>query len=320
MSLKNFVIKELKAEEIIFSEGDPAGDMYIILSGVIRILKQEGHTLRHLTNLDKGAIFGEMSVLDNEPRSATAIANSDTKVVCITQDNLQTTLDRLPGWANSLVRVITQRLRNATTNRYHQTLRNAFPSLLYILTCKRMEWTVEHVQYSTHYLAGLNHDDIRKLLEALAKIGIIQIDSDENILVHDTHVVELYYEYLYKKSKGEKVREENIHIQELNTIHFLDSLKNKIGDMIQDKIQIQLSHLNHEIDNDDNTNRVTISQSIDKLYTTGWLQTHTNTTKTRFSSHKQTKISWEIGDFERVIKFHKWVHIFAQDVIDLCEM
>jgi CRP-like cAMP-binding protein len=71
--------------DIIFKEGDPGNEMFMVLHGVIEIWKSEGSELRgsRLTRLKDGDIFGEMALFDKEPRSATALAEitKETRVL-----------------------------------------------------------------------------------------------------------------------------------------------------------------------------------------------------------------------------------------------
>ncbi len=66
--------------ETIFSQGDPAADMYLIRSGSVRIVREtdEGHF--DLARLEEGEFFGEMALFAPGPRSATAIAEGPVEV------------------------------------------------------------------------------------------------------------------------------------------------------------------------------------------------------------------------------------------------
>jgi len=77
-------LKEFKAGRTIFSEGDSGGEMYIIIQGAVEIRKSTTvSTTKTLIVLQKGDIFGEMSIIENKPRSATAITTIPTKLLCM---------------------------------------------------------------------------------------------------------------------------------------------------------------------------------------------------------------------------------------------
>jgi CRP/FNR family cyclic AMP-dependent transcriptional regulator len=70
-----------KAGDIIFREGDNALDLFVIKSGQVRI--QIGN--RTVAELAPDTIFGEMALIDDEPRSATAIAATDVELVPVSE-------------------------------------------------------------------------------------------------------------------------------------------------------------------------------------------------------------------------------------------
>ena len=106
-------VKSFKAGRNIFQEGDPGDGLYLILEGKVQItclLGQDQRTV--LSQLDAGDFFGEMAVLDNQPRSATATAETDTKVYFILRDDLLKVLERSPSLAANLVREFSLRMRD----------------------------------------------------------------------------------------------------------------------------------------------------------------------------------------------------------------
>src|ERR1700691_3917480 len=65
----------------IFREGDPGNGLYIIKSGSVQIAHMAGGEIRHIfSQLGPGEIFGEMAVVEDQPRSATAVALTDTQL------------------------------------------------------------------------------------------------------------------------------------------------------------------------------------------------------------------------------------------------
>lgn len=87
--LKVCQVKKFSKEEEIFKEGAVARDMYLVMSGRIKIVKGPSRAKSYLINvLKRGDIFGEMGIIDGAPRSASAIAESDTQVLAIHQVSL----------------------------------------------------------------------------------------------------------------------------------------------------------------------------------------------------------------------------------------
>jgi CRP/FNR family transcriptional regulator, cyclic AMP receptor protein len=101
--------KFVKAGGIIFREGDAASELFVIKSGQVRI--QLGN--RTLTELGPDSIFGEMALIDNEPRSATAIAITDVEIVPIGERQFLFLVSQTPYFALKVMRVLAQRLRKS---------------------------------------------------------------------------------------------------------------------------------------------------------------------------------------------------------------
>ena len=96
-----------KAGNTIFREGDEANELFVIKSGKVRI--QIGN--RTLTELEPDSIFGEMALIDNEPRSATAIAVTDVELVPVGEKQFLFLVSQTPYFALKVMRVLVQRLR-----------------------------------------------------------------------------------------------------------------------------------------------------------------------------------------------------------------
>ncbi|MCH7551560.1 MAG: cyclic nucleotide-binding domain-containing protein, partial [Proteobacteria bacterium] len=87
--------QEIKAGELIFEEGEFGEVAYLVVSGEIEIFRSSGNRERVLATVGRGEIIGEMSLIDNRPRVASARALSDTQVSLISRQSLQQRLDRL---------------------------------------------------------------------------------------------------------------------------------------------------------------------------------------------------------------------------------
>jgi CRP/FNR family transcriptional regulator, cyclic AMP receptor protein len=99
--------QSLKAGSVIFREGDEANELFVIKSGQVRI--QIGN--RTVTELGQDSIFGEMALIDSEPRSATAIAATDVELVPISEKQFLFLVSQTPHFALKVMRVLAQRLR-----------------------------------------------------------------------------------------------------------------------------------------------------------------------------------------------------------------
>jgi len=70
-----------KNNEYIFREGDPGNAMYIIKKGTVKIYKETKRRKKLIAMLSDGEFFGEMTLIDSSPRSASVISGGDTELV-----------------------------------------------------------------------------------------------------------------------------------------------------------------------------------------------------------------------------------------------
>jgi CRP-like cAMP-binding protein len=103
----NIETKLIKAGGVVFREGDEAHELFVIKSGQVRI--QLGN--RTLAELSANDVFGEMALIDSEPRSATALAVTDVELVAVSEKQFLFLVGQTPYFALKVMRVLAQRLR-----------------------------------------------------------------------------------------------------------------------------------------------------------------------------------------------------------------
>jgi CRP-like cAMP-binding protein len=99
------------AGTVLFREGDPGGEMFLIVAGAVRVTKQAGGTERTLAVLGPGEFFGEMAILTGEDRSATATIEEDTRLVPIDAAMLEQLVARSPEISVRLLKRLAFRLK-----------------------------------------------------------------------------------------------------------------------------------------------------------------------------------------------------------------
>ncbi len=102
--------------EVICKEGEKGEAMYVIQSGKVKITKQSqsGETL--LATLESGNMFGEMALFDKLPRSASATALGEARVLSIDKKKLFTTISRDPTLVFKILETMSQRIRRLNEN------------------------------------------------------------------------------------------------------------------------------------------------------------------------------------------------------------
>lgn len=105
--------KVFKPGEIIFCEFEPGDDFYLILSGHVRITKVVADKEKTLDIFQAGDIFGEMAILEQQPRSATAVAQDEVKALVFNRQNFELLLKSNPEIAIKLLKTFARRIYEA---------------------------------------------------------------------------------------------------------------------------------------------------------------------------------------------------------------
>ncbi|MHC4307913.1 MAG: Crp/Fnr family transcriptional regulator [Planctomycetota bacterium] len=105
--------KDYKDGDTIFEENTIGKEMYIILTGNAKVIKKKDGAETTLATLEEGDFFGEMSLFDNSPRSATVKALGDVKLLEINQKNFLKKISRDPSLAFRMLEKMSQRIRNS---------------------------------------------------------------------------------------------------------------------------------------------------------------------------------------------------------------
>jgi CRP/FNR family cyclic AMP-dependent transcriptional regulator len=101
--------------EVVFLRDDPGDSLYIVKAGAIRIglTSSEGKEMT-LAVRGSGDFFGELALLDGEPRSANAVAQEPSELLVLQRDDFLALVDDRPSVAVALLKVLSQRLRQSS--------------------------------------------------------------------------------------------------------------------------------------------------------------------------------------------------------------
>jgi len=107
-------LKTYGSGAVIFAEGTRGDVMFVILDGIVEIFKTaHGGSSKVLSTLGKGEFFGEMALIDESPRSASAIAKTDAKLLAMNENMLDAYIRTNPDFAAKMIRNLAKRLRGA---------------------------------------------------------------------------------------------------------------------------------------------------------------------------------------------------------------
>ncbi len=104
--------RELKAGEIVFKAGDEGHEFFVVRQGSVAI--KIGN--RQVDTIGPSQVFGEMAIVDGAPRSATAMAETDSVIVPLTEKQFLILIAEAPYFALEVMRVLARRLRTANAS------------------------------------------------------------------------------------------------------------------------------------------------------------------------------------------------------------
>jgi len=104
---------------VVFAEGAREGSLFLLIKGKIDITKESAAKNRAtLASVSTGKCFGEMALIDGEPRSATAVAAEDSELLVLSRENFERLTEEAPRLAVALLlriaSLISQRLRQTS--------------------------------------------------------------------------------------------------------------------------------------------------------------------------------------------------------------
>lgn len=111
--MRQGTVKKFDRDEFIFSEGDKGSEMFIVLSGEVDIyVRSSDSSLLKVSTLKPGNFFGEMSLLEDLPRSASAVAATDLVLIAIDKNNLLDFIKEQPDMTFKILKGLSSRIRN----------------------------------------------------------------------------------------------------------------------------------------------------------------------------------------------------------------
>lgn len=120
------VLARHRAQATIFQHGDPGTSMMAVVSGKVKICNYSPDGKEMVLNIiDRGGLFGEIAVLDGQPRSGDAVAIEDTELLVLERTRLMPFLTANPEIPTRLIAVLCQRLRQTSEALEDALLRDA---------------------------------------------------------------------------------------------------------------------------------------------------------------------------------------------------
>jgi CRP/FNR family cyclic AMP-dependent transcriptional regulator len=193
---------------VLFHEGESGREMFVIQSGKIKISKRVREEEQTLATLGPGEFFGEMAILNNKPRSATATVLEESKVLVIDPKTFESMIKNNTEIAVRMIKKLAGRLQEADDQIESLMIKDANSRVVHTLTrmAESTGKTVEggiKVSINMEGLAtksGLELAQVQEVLSKIEKANIIQTAPD-GIVISNVDKLRKYLEYLTMKEQ-----------------------------------------------------------------------------------------------------------------------
>ena len=128
MSQEKVYVKRLKKGDVVFYEGDQERLLYRVVSGEVATFSSYGGTReKEISRIRADECFGEMAILENQPRSTTAVAMADCVLMVYPESAMEYFIANNPKFSLSIMRSLSAKLRSTTEEmvRMHRLLLRA---------------------------------------------------------------------------------------------------------------------------------------------------------------------------------------------------
>lgn len=182
---------EYSPNEIIFCEYEPGNEFYFIQSGRVKIVKIINNRERTMDVMGDGDVFGEMAILEEQPRSATAIAMEHVRLLKFHRDNFDALLQGNPQLAYKLLVIFSKRIYDAKRRLMILLLEEPALKVMDVLNMLaeqdprldlQNEITLQVTPREIASWAGLTETDAQKELTHLSRLDKVELYGDRIVV------------------------------------------------------------------------------------------------------------------------------------------
>jgi CRP-like cAMP-binding protein len=196
--------REFPRGTVLFREGEPGREMYVIQSGKVDISKTMGQVEKLLVTLGQGEFFGEMSILNNKPRSATATCSEDAKILVIDPKTFEAMVRGNTEIALRMIKKLSQRLQEADHQIENLLLRDAASRVVHFLATEASKGApgakLPMVPKDLPGRLGVKDEQVEEVFGKLLKAKIVTVHPD-GIQVPDVAKMRQFLEFLQMKEQ-----------------------------------------------------------------------------------------------------------------------
>ena len=185
--------------QIIIKQDTPGDALYVVVSGRVKVVVQEGDGETILAVLGAGECVGEMALIDGEPRSADVVAMDSTEVLVLSTRDFQESIQAMPQIAFGLLREMAGRLRRS--NQWVRSLssQNVYgriaAQLLHLADLHGTDVPegrrilLRLTQNDLAAIIGSSRESVNKAVGYFKNKKVISVDTSYHITIHDTETL-----------------------------------------------------------------------------------------------------------------------------------
>ncbi len=321
--------RHFKRGALMFIEGETSAEMFIVRSGKVRILKQEGDKALELAVLGPGSVLGELSLLDHQPRSATAQVVEDVIATVIDESLLEQTLRAVPNWLANIILLVVSRLRNTMKRTADSVVENSVGGVIRILLL-----LFESESYEQEGERRLRIDCAKQAINGAIGIGDLETENvflhlilkelinirkndagQEYIIIREPEALRMYMSYLRAKRRGGKLPGEGFSPEAIALVGDILQAGEKNGRIIKDAVfRIGVAQAALEQERDGRGHHLD-PNLLDILTGERIVVVEQSKTKTAHGSHHNDVIIYNREVLQRILDLQKWLPLFEEKVV-----
>lgn len=179
-------VRKYPKNTILFMEGDDNGQLYIIRSGLVCVYTDDSDGKQLVLNyMGEGECFGELSLLDNKPRSASVSTVKNCEFVCISREAFREFMQANPSMCEGLIQALVERIRTLTGNMRDMALLDVYGRVANTLErfCGDDQTHPKLTHQDIANMVGASREMVSRVMKELVFGGYIEVQQKQITLL-----------------------------------------------------------------------------------------------------------------------------------------